>query len=90
MYLEQKKGMVWKNEKNGNRTRKKRMGKRVVAELRAPLQCTGQAKYTSDFTAGKTTNLLHAVAVQSTRALATVTGIDATVATQFDGVMAVI
>ena len=59
-------------------------------KLRAPLQCTGQAKYTSDFTAGKTTNLLHAVAVQSTRALATVTGIDATVATQFDGVMAVI
>ena len=64
------------------------LGRPKVTEI---LQCTGQAKYTADFSTGeRNPNLLHAVVVQSTRALATVASIDVSVAEKVDDVVRVI
>ena len=60
----------------------------------AILQCTGQAKYTSDFTSEQKQFgngiVLHAVPVQSTRALAIISSLDPSVATNMDDIVRVI
>lgn len=55
----------------------------------ASLQCTGQANYVSDFSAANSA-VLHAAPIQSTSALAVVSGIDSEVALSMNGVVAVI
>jgi xanthine dehydrogenase/oxidase len=61
-----------------------------MTKIRAPLQCTGQAKYATDFSAGTRRGLLHAAPIQSTRALATLSKFDPSIALSMPGVVDVV